>query len=140
VQADVLQPPPFGARFDVVFVDAPCSGLGTLRRDPDIKWKRRESDLATLASRQLTMLRRAAEAVKPGGRLVYGTCSSEPEENEAVADAFSGTAAEFTPVDPAAMGPAFTTDMITPRGHLRTFPHVHGLEAFFGCVFHRRPL
>ena len=74
--------------FDCVFVDAPCSGLGTLRRDPDIKWRRQEDDLRALAAAQLEMLRHAAEAVAPGGRLIYATCSSEPEENESVADAF----------------------------------------------------
>ena len=86
VQADLLTPLPFGEVFDCVLVDAPCSGLGTLRRDPDIRWRRRESDLAPLAEAQLVMLGHAAEAVAPGGRLVYATCSSEPEENEAVAD------------------------------------------------------
>ena len=77
-------PLPFPDRFDCVMVDAPCSGLGTLRRDPDIRWRRTEADLPPLAAAQLTMLRHAAAAVAPGGRLVYATCSSEPEENEDV--------------------------------------------------------
>src|SRR6185503_19462407 len=72
---------PFGAIFDAVLVDAPCSGLGTVRRDPDIRWRRHESDLAALARDQLSLVMRAAEVVRPGGRLVYATCSSEPEEN-----------------------------------------------------------
>ena len=71
VQADVEQPLPFAATFDCVLVDAPCSGLGTLRRDPDIRWRRREADLAGLADAQRAMLRHAADCVGPGGRLIY---------------------------------------------------------------------
>src|SRR5213078_288705 len=67
VRADLLRPLPFGQPFDLVVVDAPCSGLGTLRRDPDIRWRRRESDLAALAAAELTMLQRAAETVADGG-------------------------------------------------------------------------
>src|SRR5262249_35001822 len=88
VQADLLSPLPFSQRFDTVLVDAPCSGLGTLRRDPDIRWRRREADLRSFATAELIMLKHAADAVAPGGRLIYATCSSEPEENEAVVDAF----------------------------------------------------
>ena len=79
---------PFTTAFDRVLVDAPCSGLGTVRRDPDIKWRRHEDDFAGLAERQLVLLQRAAAVVRPGGRLVYATCSSEPEENEMVVDRF----------------------------------------------------
>src|SRR5207247_3742379 len=98
VQADLLQPLPFSPRFDCVLVDAPCSGLGILRRDPDIRWRRREDDLPALAAAELTMLQRAADVVAPGGRLIYATCSSEPEENEAIADAFLATTGSFAPV------------------------------------------
>jgi 16S rRNA (cytosine967-C5)-methyltransferase len=138
VQADVLKPLPFSRRFDCVLVDAPCSGLGILRRDPDIRWRRREEDLAPLAAAQLVMLQHAAAAVAPGGRLIYATCSSEPEENESVAAAFLAMSPEFAPValnrDPTAL-PAAVVPVIDVRGHLRTYPHVHGLEAFFGAVF-----
>ena len=136
-QADLRQPLPFRHAFDCVFVDAPCSGLGTLRRDPDIKWRRHEDDLRALAAAQLEMLRHAAAAVAPGGRLVYATCSSEAEENESVVDAFLTGAPDFSPVDLAA-STAVPTAVINQRGHLRTYPHVHGLEAFFGAVFVRR--
>jgi len=98
VQTDLRKPLPFSRPFDCVLVDAPCSGLGTLRRDPDIRWRRRESDLPALAAAELTMLRHAADGVAPGGRLVYATCSSEPEENEQVVDAFSAAAPDFVPV------------------------------------------
>ena len=136
VQADAAAPLPFATQFDLVIVDAPCSGLGTLRRDPDIRWRRREEDLPALAAAQRQMLRHAADAVAPGGRLIYATCSSEPEENERVADAFAAAAPEFVPVDAKTISgvPAAVVDS---RGHLRTTPHVHGLEAFFGAVFER---
>src|SRR5262249_28344971 len=88
VQADASAPLPFSTQFDLVIVDAPCSGLGTLRRDPDIRWRRREEDLPALAAAQGLMLRHAADAVAPGGRLIYATCSSEPEENEELVAAF----------------------------------------------------
>jgi 16S rRNA (cytosine967-C5)-methyltransferase len=138
VQADLLMPLPFTRRFDCVLVDAPCSGLGILRRDPDIRWRRRESDLPILAATELRMLGHAAEAVAPGGRLIYATCSSEPEENEAVADAFLAGASPFVAVDARQASPDLPAAVVDARGHLRTLPHVHGLEAFFGAVFQRR--
>src|SRR5690606_16167841 len=96
VQADSLRPPPFRVLFDTVVVDAPCSGLGTLRRDPDIRWRRQPGDLAVFAQAQLQMLAHASRAVRPdGGRLVYATCSSEPEENEEVAAAFLRASSDF---------------------------------------------
>ena len=88
LQANLEAGLPFRDSFDVVFVDAPCSGLGTLRRDPDIRWRRREEDLPRFRASQVTMLRNAAAAVKPGGRLIYSTCSSEPEENDQVVEEF----------------------------------------------------
>ncbi|MEP7310714.1 MAG: 16S rRNA (cytosine(967)-C(5))-methyltransferase RsmB [Acidobacteriota bacterium] len=138
VQADLTIPPPFSQRFDCVFVDAPCSGLGTLRRDPDIKWRRREDELATLAGYALQMLTQAAAAVAPGGRLVYTTCSSEPDENERVATAFLSRAPTFVHVDARDAAPALPAQVVDQHGHLRTYPHVHELEAFFGAVFARR--
>jgi 16S rRNA (cytosine967-C5)-methyltransferase len=138
VQADLLKPLPFTRPFDLVLVDAPCSGLGTLRRDPDIRWRRRESDLPTLAAAELVMLQHAADAVAPGGRLVYATCSSEPEENEGVVDAFLATTPGFAPLDAREAAPRLPRDVVDARGHLRTEPHVHGLEAFFGAVLERR--
>jgi 16S rRNA (cytosine967-C5)-methyltransferase len=138
VQADLLRPLPFGSAFDCVLVDAPCSGLGTLRRDPDIRWRRRESDLPSLAAAELTMLQHAAESVAPGGRLVYATCSSEPEENESVAQKFLETKPGFTALHAGQATKRLAEALIDQRGHLRTQPHLHGLEAFFGAVFERR--
>ena len=137
VQADLERGLPFGPAFDLVFVDAPCSGLGIIRRDPDIRWRRHESDLPRLGAAQLAMLRQAAAAVKPGGRLVYSTCSSEPEENDQVVEAFlRDPPAPFTLVDfrgrVASLEP-----VLDEGGQLRTSPVEHGLDAFFGAVLER---
>ena len=138
VQADLLQPLPFTRPFDLVLVDAPCSGLGTLRRDPDLRWRRSERDLPSLAAAELVMLQRAADVVAPGGRLVYATCSSEPDENEAVVRAFLATTPDFAPLDARHAAPRVPREVIDARGHLRTEPHAHGLEAFFGAILVRR--
>lgn len=137
VQLNLLKPLPFGAAFDLVVVDAPCSGLGTLRRDPDIRWRRHLHDLAPLAAAELTMLQQAAAAVAPGGRLLYATCSSEPEENESVADAFLATTPGFAPLDARRVAPDLPAAVVDGRGHLRTEPHRHGLECFFAATFTR---
>ena len=139
VQADLLKPLPFAPGFRTVLVDAPCSGLGTLRRDPDIRWRRREADLPGLAAAELTMLQHAAGMVAPGGRLIYATCSSEPEENEGVAAALLATTPEFTPLHAVEASRHLSGAVVDARGHLRTQPDLHGLEAFFGAVFTRMP-
>jgi 16S rRNA (cytosine967-C5)-methyltransferase len=140
VQADLEVGLPFGPAFDAVLVDAPCSGLGTVRRDPDIRWRRAEHDLGPLASAQLTMLRHAAEVVRRSGRLVYATCSSEPEENDRVVASFLAGNSDFTKVD--LRGDSAThLDALAPviddAGVLRTSPREHGLEAFYGAVLRR---
>ena len=137
VQADVTVPLPFQLEFSTVIVDAPCSGLGTLRRDPDIKWRREEDALPAFAAAQRRMLDQAADGVVQGGRLVYATCSSEPEENEQVAAAFLETHPVFRPLRADAAHPAIASDLVDDRGHLRTEPDRHGLELFFGAVFER---
>ena len=137
VQADLSRALPFRSEFDTVLIDVPCSGLGTLRRDPDIRWRRQESDLPALAAVELTMLRNASEVVRRGGRLVYATCSSEPEENEAIADAFLASAPDFRPLSAREAVVALPAAVVDARGHLRTEPHRHRLDAFFGAVFER---
>ena len=109
-----------------------------LRRDPDIKWRRREDELPAMAANALRMLHHAAEAVAPGGRLVYTTCSSEPDENELVAAAFLAGDTAFVHIDAGTAAPALPAEVVDSSGHLRTYPHLHGLEAFFGAVFARR--
>jgi 16S rRNA (cytosine967-C5)-methyltransferase len=131
-------PLPFTAGFDRVLVDAPCSGLGTIRRDPDIRWRRTAADLPRLARDQVLLLTRAASVVGHGGRLVYATCSSEPEENEEVIDAFLATHSEFHLSDLRVDTPKALTGLVDDRGMLRTLPFVHGLEAFFAAALVRR--
>ena len=84
------------------------------------------------------MARHAAAAVAPGGRLIYATCSSEPEENEQVADAFLREMPHFVAVDARGIHPALPSVVVDERGHLRTEPDRHDLECFFGAVFERR--
>ncbi len=86
VLLDATQPLPFGVKFDRILIDAPCSGTGTLARNPEIKWRLKLGDLARFQSTQRQMLQRALELLKPGGRLVYATCSLEREENEEVVE------------------------------------------------------
>jgi 16S rRNA (cytosine967-C5)-methyltransferase len=136
VQADLLAPLPFGPVFDTVLVDAPCSGLGTLRRDPDIRWRRTEQDLAPLAAAQRRMIAHAAAAVAPGGRLVYATCSSEPDENDAVVDAFLAATPAFRALD-LRRASALPAGVVDARGRLRTEPDRHGLEGFFAAALTR---
>jgi 16S rRNA (cytosine967-C5)-methyltransferase len=136
VQADALALP-FGERFATVVVDAPCSGLGTLRRDPDIKWRRREADLPLLAQAQREMLRQAALTVVPGGRLVYATCSTEPEENEEVASDFLSQVRGFVRVPAERVHPRLDAALFDGEGSFRTEPDRHQLEGFFAAVFER---
>jgi 16S rRNA (cytosine967-C5)-methyltransferase len=139
VQLDLEEGLPFRAdAFDLILVDAPCSGLGTLRREPEIRWRRTEADLARFADRQRRMLHEAAAALRPGGLLIYSTCSSEPEENEAVAAAFLDAHPRFQGVDPRVWPlPPRVDELIDDAGHLRTLPHRHALEAFFAAAFLR---
>jgi 16S rRNA (cytosine967-C5)-methyltransferase len=138
VQADARGAPPYRARFDAVLVDAPCSGLGTIRRDPDVRWRRGETDLPALAEAQRAMLGHLASVVGPGGRLVYSTCSSEPEENEDVVRAFLDEHHDFHRTTPA----AFVTrpelaGLLDPDGALKTLPFRDGLEAFYAATLIR---
>lgn len=128
---------PFASVFDRILVDAPCSGLGTVRRDPDIRWRRVEDDLVSFSERQLELLRRAATVLNPGGRLVYATCSSEPDENEAVVERFLADEAAFDLVDLRGTSPLLDP-FINRSGMLRTLPFAHGLEAFFAAALVRR--
>lgn len=132
VRADASMTLPFTSRFDCVLLDAPCSGLGTLRRDPDVRWRRSADELSQLAAAQLEMLKRAADVAVPGGRLVYATCSSEPEENEQVIDEFLSSRDDFL-LAPDRV-PAALSHFVTSAGHFRTVPFRDGLEAFFAAI------
>jgi 16S rRNA (cytosine967-C5)-methyltransferase len=132
VQANVSSVLPFRAAFDCVLLDAPCSGLGTLRRDPDIRWRRTEDSLVGLAATQLEMLVRTADVLTPGGRLVYATCSSEPDENEEVVQQFLSLNQHFTRA-PDLIRPELAR-FRTEAGDFRTLPFRDRLEAFFAAI------
>ena len=125
---------PFPPVMQWVVVDAPCSGLGTLRRDPDIRWKRTAEDLASFARLQGELLQESARVVKPGGRILYSTCSSEPEENEHVVFQFLAKNQSFVIERPA--NPRISS-LIDEEGFLRTLPYRDGLEAFFAAQLKR---
>ncbi len=139
VQLDASRPLPFAPVFDRVLIDAPCSGLGVVARDPDLKWTRREAELHDFADQQFRILSAAAAVVRPGGHLVYATCSSEPEENEAVVARFLAGAPDFTAARPATplLVPRLG-ELLTESGALRTWPHRHGLDGFFAAFLVRR--
>jgi 16S rRNA (cytosine967-C5)-methyltransferase len=110
-----------------VLVDAPCSNLGVLRRNPDGKWRRGEEDLGRLGEIQEAVLAHAAGLVRPGGILVYATCSLEPEENEAVVAALRRRRPEFEPDPIEAPVPAAC---LAASEKLQMFPHRHGSDGF----------
>jgi 16S rRNA (cytosine967-C5)-methyltransferase len=133
VGLDALRPLPFGRSFDCVLLDAPCSGLGVLRREPDLKWLRRESDLERLAADERRMLERASALVRPGGRLVYATCSSEPEENGLVVEAFLREHPDFV-----LMSVPLPAVLQNAGGCLETTPVRHELDGYYAAVLARR--
>jgi 16S rRNA (cytosine967-C5)-methyltransferase len=123
------------ASFDRILVDAPCSGLGALRRNPDARWRLQPDALERLAAVQRAILLRVRPLLVPGGVLVYSTCTLAPEENEAVIDAFLEEAPEFrrAPAPP----PASIAGLVGADGHLRTLPHRHGIDGFFAARLER---
>ena len=128
------------AGFDRVFVDAPCLGIGSWRRNPDGKWRARPQDLAELVVRQRDILASAARLVRPGGRLIYVTCSLLREENEAQAEEFLAAHPDFG-LYPAARAWAETLGGRSPAGddYLRLTPARHGTDGFFAALFERAP-
>lgn len=132
--------PPKPESFDLVLLDAPCSGVGTLQRHPEIKWKLAEAKINELAELQKLLLRNAARRVREGGLLVYSVCSTEPEEGEKIIEAFRADNTGFRDVtrerltelgiDPA--------PLLTASFGARTFTHRHGTESFFFCVLWKR--
>lgn len=129
-------------KIDCVLVDAPCTGLGTLRRNPDLKWRQSPTAVAELVPRQTAILASAARLLRPGGRLVYATCSLLPAENEEVAAAFEAAhAREFEPLSAATLlAQARVEDAagLDSGGRLRMWPHRHGTDGFFAAVWTRR--
>jgi 16S rRNA (cytosine967-C5)-methyltransferase len=123
----------FHGAFDRVLLDAPCSGLGTLRRNPEIRWRITPQDLNKCMQIQKILLASAAECVRPGGRLVYSVCAVTPEENEIVIGDFLRNRPDFTRIPPNGIPPA----LIDAEGFFRTSPHLQGMDGFFGSLLVR---
>lgn len=121
-----------------VLVDAPCSGIGTLRRNPDLKWRQHPGSLAELCDLQRRILASAARCVAPGGRLVYATCSLLPEENAMQADHFLSTHPDFSRVDVREVLDDRSGELSADGPMLQLRPDVHGTDGFFAAIFERR--
>ena len=133
-------------KIDRVLVDAPCSGLGTLRRNPDLKWRQSLQAVQELTVKQSSILQSAARLVKPGGRLVYATCSVLPEENEAIAEAFAAAHPDFVPLEAGEVLTALKVEHAerlcsggeTGARYLRLWPHQHQTDGFFAAIWVRK--
>ena len=133
VQYDALVDLPFAENsFDAVLVDAPCSGTGTIRHNPEIRYHLRPADLTDLPHKQLKILRNASNMVKSGGTLVYSTCSLEREENEGVCEDFLASQTNFI-----VSKPRVPERFIGPDGFARTFPHQDNMDGFFIAAFQK---
>ena len=144
VVLDGTQPLPFERRFDRILVDAPCSGTGTLARHPEIRWHLRGDDLTDLHARQVRLLKNALANLAPHGRLIYSTCSLEPEENElVVSEALGSTPDAFRVVTVRnALQRILREDiaiesLICAEGFFRTWPPTHGTDGFFAAAIER---
>jgi 16S rRNA (cytosine967-C5)-methyltransferase len=123
--------------FDRALLDAPCSGLGVLRRNPDAKWRKKASDLTRLSNDQKRLLGRVASMVKKGGCLVYCVCSLEPEEGEQVTKAFLKSHPQFEKdlKFPAVFNGEHS--LMDSQGFFRSFPHRHDMDGFFAVRLRR---
>ena len=133
-------------KLDRVLVDAPCTGLGTLRRNPDLKWRQTMAGVEEMAVKQAAILQSAARMVKSGGRLVYATCSVLPQENEAIADAFSAANPEFVPLLAGEVlsnlkvenAPSLCSGGDNGQLYLRLWPHLHQTDGFFAAIWQKK--
>jgi 16S rRNA (cytosine967-C5)-methyltransferase len=127
-------------KIDRVLVDAPCSGLGTLRRNPDLKWRLSAKAIDELCELQAKILESACRLLKPGGRLVYATCSPLRREDEAIAEAFSAAHPEFTLLDAGELLKAAgveRADELNANGYMRSWPHAHSMDGFFAAAWQK---
>jgi 16S rRNA (cytosine967-C5)-methyltransferase len=139
---------PFSSTFDLILADVPCSGTGTLSRNPEIKWRLREEDLLDLQSRQIAILKSALAQLAIGGRLVYSTCSLEREENEAVIEAALDGATEFKIADfkgeleqlrqSGELSSSLDIASLLGGPYLRTIPGMQPCDGFFAAMIERR--
>lgn len=140
VRLDASRTLPFGAKFDRILLDAPCSGTGTLARNPEIKWRLRPEDISRLAQLQAMMLRNALAALARGGRLVYATCSLEPEENEGVIEKVLSENPGFRVLSSRELASRYPRliPLIDSRGYFRTSPDQHSMDGFNAVVIVRQ--
>ncbi len=131
-------------KIDRVIVDAPCTGLGTLRRNPDLKWRQSPRAVEELVAKQGAILRSAARLLKPGGRLVYATCSLLPEENEGIAEAFTAELPQYQPLPVQQVlerhglaGAGLTRGGADGGLYLRLWPHRHATDGFFAAAWQK---
>lgn len=134
---DLDQPVTAGKVYDRILLDAPCSGLGVIRRNPDIKWRIAQSDMIRLQKRQVQFLNHIAHMVKPSGKLVYAVCSNEPEETSDVIDKFLHEHPEFC-LDPPDNYSELIRKFLTPQGYFQTYPHRHHMDGFFAARLLRK--
>lgn len=133
-------------KIDRVLVDAPCTGMGTLRRNPDLKWRQTMKSVEEMVVKQAAILQSAARLVKSGGRLVYATCSVLPQENEAIAQAFSIANPEFEPLSTGEVlaglklenAPGLCTGGEDGQLYLRLWPHRHATDGFFAAIWQKK--
>ncbi|HYK49500.1 MAG TPA: RsmB/NOP family class I SAM-dependent RNA methyltransferase [Terriglobales bacterium] len=138
---------PFPAAFDRILADVPCSGTGTLARNPEIKWRLRPDDLIDLQSRQIAILKSAVAHLAPGGRLVYSTCSLEREENEAIVETVLAESRDFKLMDCRPELEQLQNsgelawkdiDSLLSGSYLRTLPGTHPCDGFFAAIIERQ--
>jgi 16S rRNA (cytosine967-C5)-methyltransferase len=145
ITLDAEQPLPFERLFDRILADVPCSGTGTLARHPEIRWKLRAEDIHDLHERQARLLRNALPLLAQNGRLVYSTCSLEPEENELVVrevlDSLGNTFQVVdarTTIENLLQESVRRDSVVSEDGYFRTFPPEHGTDGFFAAVMQRQ--
>jgi len=133
-------------KMDRVLVDAPCTGMGTLRRNPDLKWRQNVQAVEEMAVKQAAILQSAARMVKSGGRLVYATCSVLPQENEAIAEAFAAANPDFAPLPAGDVlsglkvenAPSLCVGGVDGQLYLRLWPHRHATDGFFAAIWQKK--
>jgi 16S rRNA (cytosine967-C5)-methyltransferase len=128
---------PLSTNFARILLDVPCSSLGTLRRNPDVKWRVEASDLEALAATQLELLRSSSRLLAEDGRLVYATCSTEPEENEDVVERFLSESPGFRRIDAAPSLPERARHLVDADGFFRTSPEDDDMDGYFAAILVR---
>jgi 16S rRNA (cytosine967-C5)-methyltransferase len=140
IRLDATEALPFRCKFERILLDAPCSGTGTLARNPEIKWRLRQADLYRCAEAQVKMLKGALGFLSSEGRLVYATCSLEPEENEGVVERVLKESQGYEVVSPPELKSAYPalSRLVDSQGYLRTRPDLHPMDGFFAVVIVQR--